>query len=115
VTIASEQLYVGQGIDLKTLYPLQRRLREQGVEMLPSTRLVGWDAGRPIVVDVFTAVPRTLAEIDTVVWAAAGAVVADLVAPLRSAGLPVYPVGDCVAPRRVEHAVHEAHAVARAL
>ena len=47
VSIVSEQLYVGQGIDLKTLYPLQRRLREQGVEMLPSTRFVGWDAGAP--------------------------------------------------------------------
>ena len=40
---------------------------------------------------------------------------ADLIEPLRASGLPVYPVGDCVAPRRVEHAVHEAHAVARGL
>ena len=115
VSIVSEQLYVGQGIDLKTLYPLQRRLREQGVEMLPSTRFVGWDAGRPLVADVFTGAERTLADVDTVVWAAAGRVVADLIEPLRASGLPVYPVGDCVAPRRVEHAVHEAHAVARGL
>lgn len=115
VSIATEQLYVGQGIDLKTLYPLQRRLREQGVEMMPSTRFTGWDGGRPVVADVFTGVERTLDNIDTVVWAAAGRVVADLVAPLRAAGLPVHAVGDCVAPRRVEHAVHEAHAVARAL
>ncbi len=115
VSIVSEQLYVGQGIDLKTLYPLQRRLREQGVEMLPSTRFVGWDAGRPLVADVFTGAERTLADVDTVVWAAAGRVVAELVEPLRLSGLPVHAVGDCVAPRRVEHAVHEAHAVARAL
>jgi dimethylglycine catabolism A len=115
VSIASEQLYVGQGIDLKTLYPLQRRLRQQGVEMLPSTRFAGWDAGRPVVADVFTGAERTLTDIDTVVWAAPGRVVVDLVAPLRGAGLEVHPVGDCVAPRRVEHAVHEAHAVARAL
>jgi pyruvate/2-oxoglutarate dehydrogenase complex dihydrolipoamide dehydrogenase (E3) component len=115
VSIMSEQLYVGQGIDLKTLYPLQRRLREQGVEMLPSTRFVGWDAGHPLVADVFTGAERTLADVDTVVWAAVGRVVADLVEPLRAAELPVHAVGDCVAPRRVEHAVHEAHAVARAL
>jgi hypothetical protein len=50
-----------------------------------------------------------------VVWAAPGCVVADLVEPLRAAGLPVHAIGDCVAPRRVEHAVHEAHAVARVL
>ena len=115
VRIATEQLYVGQGIDLKTLYPLQRRLREQGVEMMPSTRFAGWDEGRPVVADVFTRAERTLGDIDTVVWAAPGCVVADLVEPLRAAGLRVHAVGDCVAPRRVEHAVHEAHAVARAL
>jgi pyruvate/2-oxoglutarate dehydrogenase complex dihydrolipoamide dehydrogenase (E3) component len=115
VCIASEQLYVGQGIDLKTLYPLQRRLREQGVEMMPSTRFVGWDGGRPVVADVFTGAERALSLIDTVVWASTGRVVDDLVEPLRAAGLDVHAVGDCVAPRRVEHAVHEAHAVARSL
>ena len=113
VRIATEQLYVGQGIDMKTLYPLQRRLREQGVELLASARFAGWDAGRPVVADVFTGAPRTLDDVDTVVWAAPGRAVADLVEPLREAGLPVHAVGDCVAPRRVEHAVHEGHMVAR--
>ena len=115
VRIATEQLYVGQGIDMKTLYPLQRRLREQGVELLPSTRFAGWDVGRPILADVFTGAPRVLADVDTVVWAAPGRAADELVEPLRAAGLEVHAVGDCVAPRRVEHAVHEAHAVARAL
>jgi mycofactocin system FadH/OYE family oxidoreductase 2 len=115
VRIASEQLYVGQGIDMKTLYPLQRRLREQGVELLPSTRFAGWDAGRPILADVFTGATRLLADVDTVVWAAPGRAADDLVEPLRAVGMEVHPVGDCVAPRRVEHAVHEAHMAARAL
>jgi NADPH-dependent 2,4-dienoyl-CoA reductase/sulfur reductase-like enzyme len=115
VWLASEQLYVGQNIDLKTLYPLYRRLRAQGVELWPSTRFAGWDAGRPVVADVFTGAPRRLDDVDTVVWAAPGRARADLVEPLRAAGLEVHAVGDCVAPRRVEHAVHEAHAVARAL
>ncbi len=115
VRIASEQLYVGQNIDLKTLYPLYRRLREQGVEMLPSTAFAGWDGGRPVLRDVFTGARRALADVDTVVWAAPGCAAAELVEPLREAGLEVHAVGDCVAPRRVEHAVHEAHAVARAL
>jgi pyruvate/2-oxoglutarate dehydrogenase complex dihydrolipoamide dehydrogenase (E3) component len=115
VVIASPQLYVGQGIDMKTLYPLQRRLREQEVELLPSTRFAGWDAGRPVLADVFTGRTRVLADVDTVVWAAPGRAADELVEPLRAAGLEVHAVGDCVAPRRVEHAVHEAHAVARAL
>jgi len=114
VAIAGETLYVGQNIDMKTLYPLYRRLREQGVEMLPSTRFDGWEDGRPVVSDVFTGARRRL-DVDTVVWAGVGASEAALVEPLRAAGLEVRAVGDCVAPRRVEHAVHEAHAVAREL
>ena len=115
VRVASEQLYVGRNIDLKTLYPLYLRLRQQGVELLPTTRFEGWDDGRPVVSDVFTEARRTLADVDTVVWAGPGRACAELVGPLRAAGLEVHAVGDCVAPRRVEHAVHEAHAVARVL
>jgi mycofactocin system FadH/OYE family oxidoreductase 2 len=115
VRLASEQLYVGQNIDMKTLYPLYRRLREQGVELLPSTRFEGWEAGCPVLADVFTGARWVLDDVDTVVWAAPGRATAELVEPLRAAGLAVHAVGDCVAPRRVEHAVHEAHAVARTL
>ncbi len=115
VRIATEALYVGHNIDMKTLYPLQRRLRAQGVELLASTRFVGWDAGRPLVADVFTGACRTLSDVDTVVWAEPGGAADELAAPLAAAGLEVHAVGDCVAPRRVEHAVHEAHAVARRL
>jgi hypothetical protein len=114
VRIAGEALYVGQNIDMKTLYPLYRRLRERGVEMLPATRFDGWEDGQPVLSDVFTGARRRV-EADTVVWAGPGVAEAGLVEPLRAAGLAVHAVGDCVAPRRVESAVHEAHAVARAL
>src|SRR5262245_52271387 len=114
VAIAAETLHAGQNIDMKTLYPLYHRLRERGVELLPSTRFEGWEGGRPVVADVFTGAHRHL-DADTVVWAGPGAAEAALVEPLRAAGLEVHAVGDCVAPRRVEHAVHEAHAVARAI
>ena len=115
VRIAGEHLYVGHNIDLKTLYPLYRRLREQGVEMLPSTRFEGWDGAQPVVSDVFTGARRVLPDVDTVVWVGAGRVNAELIPPLRAAGLEVHAVGDCVAPRRLESAVREGHQVARAL
>jgi mycofactocin system FadH/OYE family oxidoreductase 2 len=115
VWIMSEQLYVGRSIDLKTLYPLYRRLREQGVEMLPGTRFEGWESGIPVVSDVFTGARRPLPDVDTVVWAAPGRANAGLMSGLRAAGLEVHAVGDCVAPRRLENAVREAHQVARAL
>jgi NADPH-dependent 2,4-dienoyl-CoA reductase/sulfur reductase-like enzyme len=115
VRIASEHLYVGRGIDLKTLYPLYRRLREQGVEMLPGTRFEGWDSGVPAISDVFTGARRSLPDVDTVVWASPGRASAGLIPGLRTAGLELHAVGDCVAPRRLENAVREAHQAARAL
>jgi pyruvate/2-oxoglutarate dehydrogenase complex dihydrolipoamide dehydrogenase (E3) component len=114
VRIAGEHLYVGHNIDLKTLYPLYRRLREQGVEMLPGTRFEGWDGG-PVVSDVFTGTRRTLTDVDTVVWAGPGQADAALVQPLRAAGLEVHAAGDCLAPRRLENAVREGHQVGRAV
>ena len=56
-----------------------------------------------------------LPDVDTVVWVGAGRVNAELIPPLRAAGLEVHAVGDCVAPRRLESAVREGHQVARAL
>ncbi len=115
VRIASEQIYVGANIDLKTLYPLYRRLYEQRVEMLPLTRWVGWDDGKPVVADIFTGNRRRLADVDSVVWSSPGAAEASLAAPLREAGLEVHLVGDCIAPRRLESAILEAQSVARSL
>jgi len=34
---------------------------------------------------------------------------------LQKRGVEVYSVGDCVEPRRIYHAIHEGHAVARQL
>ncbi len=115
VRICSEQVYVGHNIDQKTLYPLYRRLRQQGVEMLPGTRFEGWEEGESVVSDIFTGARRRLPEVETVIWADAGRANDSLLAELRGAGLKTHAVGDCVAPRRLESAVREAHAVARAL
>jgi mycofactocin system FadH/OYE family oxidoreductase 2 len=115
VRIASEQIYVGANIDLKTLYPLYRRLYEQRVEMLPLTRLVGWDNGKPVIADIFTGNQSTLADVDSVVWSSPGAAETSLAVQLREAGLEVHLVGDCIAPRRLESAIIEAQSVARSL
>ena len=115
VWIAGEQIYIGGNIDLKTLYPLYKRLHEQEVVLLPHTRFVGWDDGKPVIADIFTDRPRVMGDIDTVVWAAPGKAESGLAVPLRNAGLEVHAIGDCVAPRRLESAINEAQRVARAL
>ena len=115
VWIAGEQIYIGANIDLKTLYPLYKRLQEQDVTLLPHTRFVGWNDGKPAIADIFTDRRRVMDDIDTVVWAAPGKAESGLEAPLRDAGLEVYAIGDCVAPRRLESAIIEAQRVARIL
>jgi 2,4-dienoyl-CoA reductase (NADPH2) len=52
---------------------------------------------------------------DLVVVQTGRASVDGLPATLRGSGLEVHAVGDCVSPRRVSHALLEAHRVARAL
>src|SRR5258706_12794086 len=68
VRLASQQIYVGANVDLKTLYPLYKRLHEQGVELLPLTRFVGWETGKPVIADIFTGKHRRMPDVDTVVW-----------------------------------------------
>ncbi len=53
--------------------------------------------------------------VDAVVPSIGNDVVDSLYHALRDAGVEVHRIGDCVAPRGVEHALHEAHALARAL
>jgi 2,4-dienoyl-CoA reductase-like NADH-dependent reductase (Old Yellow Enzyme family)/thioredoxin reductase len=56
-----------------------------------------------------------LADVDAVVLALGAEVEDALYRELRGNGLELHRIGDCVAPRGVEHAIHEGHAVGRAL
>jgi hypothetical protein len=56
-----------------------------------------------------------LDDVDAVVLSIGNDVVDDLYHAVRAAGHEAHRVGDCLAPRGIEHAVFEAHRVARTL
>jgi 2,4-dienoyl-CoA reductase-like NADH-dependent reductase (Old Yellow Enzyme family) len=92
----------------------RKRLRDKRVRIAPLRSVKGLVEGRLIVEDTSTGDMERLA-FDSLVVAQYNAADDRLYGPLRSAGLDVSMVGDCLAPRTALEAVYEGHAAARAL
>lgn len=109
-----------EGLPFEASPPLLARLRGLGVELLAMHRVAWIDDGG---VTAYDSVASTatgvlkdrLLPADLIVLYSGKRVLDDLVEPLRAAGTAVHRVGDCVSPRRINHAIFEAHAVAREL
>jgi 2,4-dienoyl-CoA reductase (NADPH2) len=100
--------------------PLVRRLRWLGVNLLPLHRVSAIEAGKVSVYDVVrVAATRILEErelpADIVVYHAGKRAVTELAVQLEARVPELHLVGDCVSPRRINHAVLEGHRVGRSL
>ena len=78
------------------------------------TDVVAIGAGSVTLVDVHTAETYDRQGVDTVVLAIGRRSNAALLAGLP-AGLPAFAIGDCRAPRLLQHAIAEGHAIGRTL
>ncbi len=111
---------VGGNLPTEAAGPALRRLRWLGVEFLPMHRV---SAIHPDKVSVYDAVrlaaTRVLEEkelaADVVVYYSGKEAVTGLAAELAGHVPEIHLVGDCLAPRRINHAVFEGHRVGRAL
>jgi 2,4-dienoyl-CoA reductase (NADPH2) len=106
---------IGSAIPLESIALLHRRLRGAGVEYHPFSvieRVV--DTGHVEVRDTTTQQIRTESA-DSVVVLTSPRAQDDLLRELQAAGVPAEGVGDCLAPRRITHAVLDANRVVRAL
>ena len=120
VTLIAPTRSIGVSIPAESIIPLLVRLRRLGVTLLPMSRVAAVEPGRVCVYDVIRmAATRSLEEVwlpaDLVVVNAGKLVNDGLVDRLVGHVAQVHAVGDCVAPRRISHAVLEAHRVARAI
>ncbi len=114
VEIVSREQTVGLDID-PTLKPaLYRRLFEKGVTMTPLTEVAGISNGTVTLHHVYAGSERAVA-VDLVVLALGGAADEQLYFALRAAApdLELHRAGDCVAPRYLYDAMHEATRVGR--
>ena len=109
-----------EGLPFEEAPQLLARLRGLGVVLLPMQRVAWIDESGVTAFDaVASAATGVLKDVllpaDVVVCYSGKRVVDELAGPLRGAGLEVHTVGDCVAPRRINHATFEAHAIGRKL
>lgn len=108
------------GLPFEAVPPLLQRLRGLGVVLLPMHRVAWIETGTVTAFDAVASAARGVLEevvlpADVVVVHAGKQALEELATPLRQAGLEVHPVGDCVAPRRINNATFEAHALGRRL
>jgi 2,4-dienoyl-CoA reductase (NADPH2) len=111
---------VAGSVPVEAAAPLMRRLRWLGVTLLPLHRVSSIEAGKISVYDVVrVAATRILEErelpADIVVYYAGKRAVTELAVQLEGRVPELHMVGDCVSPRRINHAVLEGHRAGRSL
>ncbi|MSQ72930.1 MAG: FAD-binding protein [Betaproteobacteria bacterium] len=103
VTLLSECLLAGMGLEPATMHVALKRLLDKGIDVQTRSALVS--AGRTLTVeDVFTKRRRAIEDIDTLVFACASRPENTLAKEAAGLVAETYRIGDCLAPRRLVHA-----------
>ena len=113
VEIVTGLNYVGPDMPTPAWHNLTEQLMRKNVKLTPFTGV--WEVLESSV-DVYNVVtwePRTIEEIDTVVFAAGGVADDSLYLELSQRLPDVHAIGDCYQPRDIEVAVVDGHRVAR--
>ncbi len=107
VTLCTNAAMAGETLQLYTRNHYVGRLHALGVDIRTHARLFGVDADTAYFQDTLTQMPMLIENTDTVVLALGHTSRNTLATALEERGIPVLSVGDCVAPRTAEEAIHE--------
>lgn len=114
VELITPLFYAGARIGLNSIGPLYAKLFELGIKMTPMTGFKGIRGNTVTLFHSFTGEERQ-AEYDTVVLCYYGQANDQLYFDLKGTVNDLHRIGDCVAPRGAQEAIHEAERIARAL
>ena len=107
VEVVTEDFYVGRDlVATHDIVPWMQRTMALGLIMTPRTTVVRIEPGQVIVRDRFAAGERAISA-DTVVLGTYDRPAQDLYYALKGHVPRLFRAGDCVAPRRIEHAIAE--------
>lgn len=116
IEIVTGQFYVGGDLgitlDLELWY---RRALAKGIRMTPNHFLASVGPGSATIINNYTGLARQIEPLALVVMATQQTANDELYFQLQGKVKELYRVGDCVAPRRVEHAILDGERAARAL
>jgi 2,4-dienoyl-CoA reductase (NADPH2) len=116
VEVITPQFYVGGDLgitlDIELWY---RRVLAKGVRLTANHFLAGLGPNSAIIVNNYTGQPKQFDQVVLAVMATPQTANDGLYQQLQGKVKELYRVGDCVAPRRVEHAILDGERVARAL
>jgi pyruvate/2-oxoglutarate dehydrogenase complex dihydrolipoamide dehydrogenase (E3) component len=104
VTLISEQLAPGEGVEAATRLALMKRLLDRGVAIQALSRLTAVGDGTLTLTNTLTRTTTTLEGIDAVVLACGRRARVGLADALTDQGRDVTVIGDALSPRRLLHA-----------
>jgi 2,4-dienoyl-CoA reductase-like NADH-dependent reductase (Old Yellow Enzyme family)/thioredoxin reductase len=115
VELVTSERTIGSFLGATTGPPLFRRLFSKGIRLHCNLRVVRLEPGRALAKNVWSEREEPLGPYDAFVYAYGGEAVCDLEAELSGRVSRVELIGDCFAPRSLQHAILEGHKLAREL
>jgi len=115
VSIVTSERTIGSFLGATTAPPVFERLFTKGITLHCHLSVVRLEEGRAIVKNVWSGREETLSPFDAFVYAYGGEAVNDLEASLAGRVARLELVGDCYAPRTLQHAILEGHKIGRVL
>ncbi len=116
VTMVTPSLFVGAELGpLQDLYMALQRLMTKGADMVMNIAVMSFEGTTAVGFNVYSNVPWSSPPADSVVVSMGNQVNDELYFALKGKVLELHRVGDCVAPRKVDMAILEGHALGRTL
>jgi thioredoxin reductase len=114
VHVLTTAYYIGSDLGpTQDLTPYRQRLAKLNVTITTDFHVMEIKGAEVHGMDVYSNESRVFAGYDSVVTAVGNEVNASLYFALKSSGKELYRIGDCVAPRKIDMAVHEGFLVGR--
>ncbi len=113
VTIVTPSASVGTDIESGQVYLLNKRLYENGANIIANHAIIGFEGGDVILENVYNHKEMRLSGLDTVLIAGQSRSINGLYKAFKGRRAEVYSAGDCTAPRAIEQAILEAEVLAR--
>jgi dimethylglycine catabolism A len=115
VAIVTSERTIGGFLGATTAPPVFERLFTKGVVLHCNLSVVRIEERRALAKNVWSGREESLSPFDAFVYAYGGEAVSDLEGSLKGRVPRVELVGDCYAPRTLQHAILEGHKIARSL